>query len=260
MTGPALLDVLALEQTGVDLFHAGFVRSDERILYGGQVLAQAVLAAGRTVPDGWLPHSLHGYFLRAGDSRLPTSYEVVRDRDGRSSATRRVLARQGGEVIVSTLMSLSAGLGAGPDRQALPVSTAPPPDALQVLPPHRVIGIETRAASVPVADDPTTYPVRFWVRAEEPLGDDPLLHLAVLTYWSDSYSGLSDLAADDERIGPSLDHSVWFHRPVRMDDWVWTEMPPSTGAHGRGFYTGTVWQDGVQIASLAQEALFRHPV
>ncbi|OAA29221.1 acyl-CoA thioesterase-2 [Frankia sp. EI5c] len=257
-TDSTVLDLLDLEEIDRDLFRTRQVFDDRYALYGGQVAAQALLAAGRTVEEGRTPHSLHGYFLRLGDASRPTIFHVDRDRDGRSFSARRVVAVQGGKVIFN--MSASFQLPeAGVDLTAEPMPAMAAPEALEAFVLPRPISFEARAAELP--DLPAGFPTRLWVRCTTALPDDPLLHAVVLTYVSDSVAGLAPYHTEDARSGSSLDHAVWFHRHIRMDDWVLMDHVPRTIAGGRGWYTGTLHaRDGRLGASLVQEALFRPPL
>jgi acyl-CoA thioesterase-2 len=257
----SLLDLLDLEPLDRDLFRATSVVDEPLPLYGGQVAAQALHAAGQTVPDGRVPHSLHGYYLRGGDASHATLFRVDRDRDGRSFSARRVVAVQRGEVIFNMSVSFHAPED-GLDRQVDPVPDAGDPEALPPLVLPRLISMEGRVPEqpypVPEEPDRVRWPTRFWSRCTAELPDDPLVHASVLTYLSDILTGLSALHEGDWHSGSSLDHAVYFHRPVRMDRWVLIDLVPRTVAGGRGWYTGTVHdQDGVLAASVTQEALFR---
>lgn len=249
-----VFDVLDLEEIDRDLYRSTLVFSDPLPLYGGQVAAQALLAAGRTVPAERLPHSLHGYFLRSGHAHRPTVFRVVRDRDGRSYSARRVVAIQDGEVIFS--MSASFAVDAeGPDCRANPPPEVESPDGLRGYDIPRLFSMEGRKPTQPF---PSRWPTRFWARCRLPLPDDPLVHACVLTYLSDIGTGLAAFPQDEASPGASLDHAVWFHRPLRLDEWVLVDMVPRTVARGRGWYIGEVLAtDGTLGASFTQEALFR---
>jgi acyl-CoA thioesterase-2 len=248
---PRILDVLELEPVETNLFRSRLVIDEPYRLYGGQVAAQALCAAGRTAPGGRLPHSLHGYFLRSGNPRRPTVFEVYRDRDGRSFSARRVVAIQDGDVIFSMSASFAAPQPGSDHHFVLP--EIPPPDALLPLALRRYPSFELRTA-----DFNGRVPASFWIRCVDTLPDDPLTHAAVLAYISDMSSGLIALEGEQRHTSASLDHAVWFHRPARMDDWTWLELTPHTAASGRGLYTGGVHgSDKVRVATIAQEALFR---
>lgn len=251
-----LLTMLDLERIESDIFRAGMVFAEPYALYGGQVAAQALLAAGRTVEADRLPHSLHGYFLRAGDATLPTVFRVYRDRDGGSFSARRVVATQRGEVIFN--MSSSFHLRQeGVEAQLSTMPEVPDPAGSEPYPIPRLFSMEGRA--VPQPHEDPGYPTRFWARCTSELPADPLLHASVLTYLSDISTGLGPLRTDEAKPGSSLDHAVWFHHPARMDDWVLTDLVPHAAAAGRGWYTGSLFgADGLLLASLAQETLFRN--
>ncbi|MDL4817482.1 acyl-CoA thioesterase [Actinomadura opuntiae] len=253
----SVLELLDLEELDRDLYRGTLVFDDPYPLYGGQVAAQALRAAGGTVPEGRLPHSLHGYFLRGGDAARPTIFRVDRDRDGRSFSARRVVALQGGEVIFNMSVSFQQP-AVDEDRQVHPAPDAPGPEALPDEEMPRLFSMDSRVPPQPYAA--ADFPTRLWSRCVEPLPDDDLLHACVLTYLSDISSGLTALHDGNARSGSSLDHAVWFHRPVRMDEWVLMDLVPLTVASGRGLYSGTIHtRDGALVASLTQECLFRTP-
>lgn len=254
---PSVLDLLNLEQIEDNLFRSGVVMDRPLRLYGGQVAAQALRAAGKTVPPGRQPHSLHGYFLRAGDTTRPTVFKIERDRDGRSFSARRVVAIQDGEVIFNMSASFSEPRPAGGqvDHDVDPAPKIPGPDSLTVAcHPYR-LSLEIRSTTGDPGFGRGT--ARLWSRCSVPLPDDDLLHSCVLTYLSDLSSGLIPLEDDGALTGASLDHALWFHRQARMDEWVLMDLVPHTVAGGRGWYTGVVYDAvGVRVASIAQEALF----
>jgi acyl-CoA thioesterase-2 len=254
LAGIELTGLLALEQLEQDFYRSTVVFGEPYALYGGQVAAQALMAAGLTVPDGRLPHSLHGYFLRGGDAARPTVFRVDRDRDGRSYSARRVVAIQAGEVIFNMSASFHRPED-GPDVQAAPAPEVADPDELTPFVLPRLFSVEGRLPAQPYGAG--MWPTRFWARSRLPFSG-PLAHACVLTYLSDISTGLGPLERGRASSGASVDHSVWFHRPVRMDEWVLMDLVPVSVAGGRGLYTGSVYaRDGVLLASLAQEALFR---
>ena len=253
--GPTLDDVLDLEQVEQNLFRSTLTYPDAWALYGGQVAAQGLLAAGRTVDGARSPHSLHCYFLRRGSATRPTVFRVERDRDGRSFSARRVVAVQGGEVVCSMSCSFTTG-GAGPDLQVRPAPRSQHPEALPPITLARLFSMDTRLPEQPCPD--SARPTRLWGRATVPLPDDPTVHAAVLTYFSDIISGTSALEGARDRTNTSIDHAVWFHRPLRLDDWVLMDLVPHTMAAARGWYTGTVHDASGRLgASLTQEVLVR---
>ena len=250
-------------------------------LFGGHVLAQALSSASRTVPQKWLVHSLHAYFLRPGAVDAQVLYEVDRIRDGRSFSTRRVVARQRGEVI----LNLSASFHReehGFDHQ-LPMPDVPGPKELRSeLDLRREVidripeefrerwlqerPIETRP--VEAADylkpEPRE-PVRHvWFRTRNSVPDDPALHRWLLAYASDfPLLGTALLPHGVPFVGhgllvASLDHAMWFHRDFRVDDWLLYAMDSPSASNAVGLMRGSVFdRDGVMVASVAQEGLIR---
>lgn len=251
--GITLEALLSLEQLDVDLYRSTAVFEGSWSLYGGQVFAQALLAAGRTVAPDRLPHSAHGYFLRPGDSAAPVVFVVERDRDGRTLSARRVVAKQAGKVI----LNLSASFGV-PDVDAVDETHVQMP---QVEPPGRtqtaarVVGFEeSLPAQVPIH----SYPSRAWFRCTREVPDDRLLDHVLLAYVSDLYTGLGGLATSAGMSHATVSHTLWLHRPLRAGAWVLSEMQPRSVSHGRGFYAGRLWsQDGALVASFMQETVYR---
>lgn len=249
-----LLDLLRLEQIEEDTFRAGYVFDEDWPLYGGQVAAQALLAAGSTVAGDRPPHSLHGYFLRRGDASRPTMFKVDRDRDGLSFSARRVVAIQRGEVIFSAAVSFAAP-APGLDVQAprLPEVTGPEDSLPWVVP--RMFSLEVM---IPPEDGVSAWPSRFWSRFTTDIGDDVLLNAAALTYLSDVSADLHSFATDGFIPAASLDHAVWFHHSARLQDWIFTDYSARAIAGNRGMYTGSLFdRTGRMVASVAQEALYR---
>ncbi len=257
--GVTLADLLDLERVDRDLFRATAVFEERYPLFGGQVAAQALVAAGRTVDPARTPHSLHGYFLRPGDSRRPVVFSVERDRDGGSFSARRVVALQEGEVI----LNLSASFAVVDDTQE-DVALEPSPDAQPVdgsgdlQPAPRLVGCELRVPEQ--MHELHSFPTRVWLRCAEDLPDDPVVAAAVQTYVSDIFTGAGSLPSSAGRYQSSLDHAVWFHRPARAGQWLLMDLHARAVARGRGHYTGGLWtEEGALVASLAQETLYRAP-
>ncbi|HEX5585729.1 MAG TPA: acyl-CoA thioesterase II [Acidimicrobiia bacterium] len=292
-----LVDLLDLERLEVNLFR-GESPNDGRVrVFGGQVLAQALVAAARTVDPDRHVHSLHSYFLRPGDPEVPIVFEVDRIRDGRSFATRRVVAIQHGRAIFNLQASFQV-LEDGPDHgDVMPDVAAPesvarsdvrPPtaearrrrEAGGRVDPRPDAGREVGAA--PPRDQPID--VRFvqgphwsgvgprdpdqdvWVRADGELPDDPLVHASIVAYCSDlMLLGTStlphrDRVPDDDAgfMIASIDHAIWFHRPCRADEWLLYHCHSPSAAGARGFSLGEIFRrDGVLCATIAQEGLVR---
>lgn len=254
---PDLLALLTLECIDRDIYRATTLDTLEG-LYGGQVAAQALLAAAATVESDRIPHSLHSYFLRRGDPTRPVVLKVDRDRDGRSYSARRVTAVQDGKVIFNLSASFHVAED-GLDEQITqpPVLETPEESRPSSYMSAHLLSIEMRLPSQPRADQ--KFPSRAWFRPTVTLPDDPHVHLATLLYLSDTFSGLWRLpSADTHPVLTSLDHSMWFHRPLRFDDWVLMDMTGISVANGRGLYFGHMYErDGRLITTLSQESLYR---
>ncbi len=249
--------LLELDQLERDIFRGHNARHGDPSgpLYGGQVAAQALRAAGLTVADDRLPHSLHGYFLRAGRRDQPVVYLVDRDRDGRSFSARHVRAVQNGEVIFSMLASFTTEQ-TGEEYEVPATRPAGAPED------HPVGGwdalVETREVTLSDAwHDPLSD--LLWVRIPAPFPDDPALQACGLTYLSDFGSGFAMLRRPGLPVtGPSIDHVLWFHRPIRVDDWVLIDLRPVRVSGARGSYLGTLRsRDGDLGAVVGQEMLLR---
>ena len=250
--------LLDLERVDRDLFrgrNANF--GPRRTLYGGQVAAQCLIAAAATVEDGRLPHSLHGYFLRAGQSDLPVILEVDRDRDGRSFSARHVNAVQEGEVIFSMVTSFHVesedatddGVFDDAPRREVPEPAATPRGGYNPLLEVREVTQTDFLKGV--------FTDCCWVRSITPLPDDVLVHRAALTYLSDIGSGFGQKPpALVGRGGPSIDHSMWFQDHIRADDWVLVDLRPVKARSARGCYEGSLrGPEGTLGATLYQEHL-----
>jgi acyl-CoA thioesterase II len=253
---PGLVDLLNLERIEADLFRTGVLYDDPFGLYGGQVAAQALRAAAETVPDGRLPHSLHGYFLSRGDASRPVLLMVNRDRDGRSYSNRRVIAVQNGIVIFNMAASFHV-TESGSDYQAHQMpAVATPAEASDISARIRLIGIDVSIPEQPSAGQ--EWPSRVWMRSRDRLGD-AVMHACALTYISDMFTGLASVPGIAD-VGPvtTLDHAVWFYRQAALDDWVLMDLEAESTAGGRGMYTGRIFsRDGTLAAGIAQESLFR---
>ncbi|WP_262320325.1 acyl-CoA thioesterase [Acidiferrimicrobium sp. IK] len=265
-----LLELLDLETIELNVFRGYSPPETKTRVFGGQVAAQSLVAASRTVDPAMPVHSLHAYFLRPGNPSMPIVYEVDRLRDGRSYTTRRVVGIQGGKAIFNLQASFHAPEAGyehqapapdvpGPD-QAVPRDESDLPEDVRLDFLHSVRPIEAR--TVP-DDDP--YHRRVWIRANGTMGDDPVLHTCVLTYLSDlTLLGVTvgPHLADNERPGmmASLDHAMWFLRPCRADEWLLYDQETASASSGRGLARGRIWtRDGVLAASVVQEGVIRPP-
>lgn len=258
-----LLTLLDLERLDRDLFRgANEPTAAERLsLYGGQVAAQALRAAGATVPGERIPHSLHGYFLRRGKPEMPVLYHVDRDRDGGSFSARHVRAVQDGEVIFSMLASFNDASGTESLAAFDAVATrgGDAPETLRERPSPLLAEVR-EVTPTRIADGQLRHSDRLWVRAATELPDDPLVHACALTYVSDLGSGFGQVEQEGLPTGgPSIDHTVWFHEPIRADAWMLLELWPLKAGNARGVYGGSLrGEDGRLGAVIMQEMLLRH--
>ncbi len=280
-----LLSLLELEPLEVNIYRGQNRDVATGRVFGGQVIAQALVAARRTVAEEREAHSVHGYFLREGDLKAPIVYFVDRPRDGRSFTSRRVTAIQHGEAIFHLSASFHIQED-GVDHQVR-MPSVPDPESL----PSELELVRARADRFPehiraivTQDRPLDFrPVLpkdpwsrieqqsveearriVWFRVKERISDSPMLHQAVLAYASD-YGFLPTALLphgitfrDPRLFMASLDHAVWFHRPFRADEWLLyvSDSPSAYGA--RGFVRGSVFrQDGTMVASMTQEGLMR---
>jgi acyl-CoA thioesterase-2 len=280
-TAADLLKLLDLEPIEHNIYRGENRDIGTGRIFGGQVIAQALMAAQRTVEEDRVAHSLHGYFILEGDLSVPVVYFVDRLRDGGSFTTRRVTAIQHGNAI----FNLSASFQRREDglEHQLAMPGAPDPDGLhselELLReradeiPESVRGILTqdRPLDIRPADGADPFDVtrrpptrRTWVRSVGPLPDEQIYHQALLAYASDV--GLLDSALrphgttvrDPKMMVASLDHSLWFHRAFRIDDWLLYDVDSPASAGGRGFARGSFFtREGVLVASVAQEGLIR---
>jgi acyl-CoA thioesterase II len=250
-------------------------------VFGGQVLAQLVVATARTVPSSRLPHSMHAYFLRPGDPLTPITYEVRRLRDGRSFSTRSVDALQDETPILTASVSFQEDQPGVDNAEPMPALVPRPddvPTAAEVLDglDHPVARYWSQDTAFDVrhvggalyvhSQESTTGRQLVWMRARTPVGDDPVLHRALMAFACDQImlepalrrSGLAWSAPGLSLA--SLDHAMWWHRPARVDEWLlYVQSSPSTQG-GRGLGKARVFtEDGQLVASIAQEAMIRVP-
>lgn len=272
----SLLNLLDIEQLDLNLFRSRQHQENHRKhLFGGQVLGQSLMAAARTV-EGRKPHSMHAYFLRPGMSDMPVIYDVDPIRDGGSFTTRRVVARQKGRAIFNMSCSFHIQEPGFEHQMATPELPDSPenlattsfradPDKAQSPSAH--VGYFDLRSSQPdmyLSDTALEPKCNLWMRAIQKLPDDPLIHYAALAYASDI--GLMATATlphptsimSADLMPASLDHAMWFHRDLRVDDWLLytTDSPWAGGA--RGLNRGLIYnKEGVLVASTMQEGLMR---
>lgn len=276
-----LLGLLELEQLETNCFRGASMANGWGRVYGGQVLAQALLAASRTVPAERPAHSMHAYFLLGGDPAKPIDYEVEHLRDGGSFATRRVTAIQSGKTIFATIASFHKNEPGFEHHTAMP--EVPPPDDL----PDQAEVLSRPGSRAPktmqayyAKDRPFELKLveteryfgtqnlaprqNFWLRVRAKLPDTPALHQAILAYASDfAMLDTSLIAHGKMMFDPgmqlaSLDHALWLHQPFRTDDWLLYALESPATGHARGFARGAFFtRDGRLVASVAQEGLVR---
>ena len=293
MTAQLPSDPVAQMIATLNLADAGGARTTEDIftgpsqwmphgrVYGGQVLAQSVVAATRTVADDRFIHSLHGYFLRPGDIDLPITFSVDRLRDGRSFSTRRVQAFQKGEPIFSMIASFQIA-DAGLDHQLDMPTDLPQPEDLPsaaelvgaIDHPRAQYWAKARPFDMRHVGSPIYFKVEgehlayqaVWLKALSPLPADQALHTAALAYVSD-YTILESIYrrhgiswAHPGLSSASLDHAMWFHRPARVDEWMLYLQESPSAQGGRGLALGRIYsRDGSLLATVAQEGMVRVP-
>lgn len=275
-----LVTLLDLEVIEVNIFRGRSPDESRQRVFGGQVAGQALVAAARTVDDrDRRVHSLHAYFLRPGDPAVPILYEVDRIRDGKSFTTRRVVAIQHGRAIFNMQASFhvpETGLEHGIPRPDVPEPETLPDFKTRMEPYKHLIGEwyeRPRPIDLRYVDgDPMSrssqrsLSQRVWLRADGRLPDDPVLHACIVTYASDMT--LLDTTLLPHGIGwgetevqmASLDHTMWFHRPFRADEWLLYDQLTPTAAASRGFAAGGIYTHaGELVVSVVQEGLIRLP-
>jgi acyl-CoA thioesterase-2 len=276
-----VIDLLDLEQIEQDIFRGESPPGERRQrVFGGQVAGQALVAAGRTVPEDRPVHSLHAYFIRPGDPTVPLVYIVERVRDGRSFTTRRVTTVQHGKTIFTLSASFHHAEGGFEHADTMP--DVPGPDEVEPTADRlrRLYGAAADEFSWPnpidiryvgpltaeAARDPSLVTSRniVWLRADGELPDNPLLHVCLMTYASDMTLLDTVLLAhgvswtDGLVAGASLDHAMWFHRPFRADRWLLYVQDSPSASGARGLARGEVYtHEGELVVSVVQEGLLR---
>jgi acyl-CoA thioesterase-2 len=276
-----LLQLLDVAQTGEDRFEGPRKKGGVGRVFGGQVIAQALVAAERTVDPDRAAHSLHAYFLRGGSEDYPIELTVDRQFDGGSFSNRRVVASQQGKPILNLAASFQKHQpGLEHERTDLP--DVPSPDELEsdevlreqvaanlserarrIFTEPRPIEIKAATGRHWLTEGPQPPVQNSWFRARAPLPDDPVIHRAVLAYLSDMQllgtsimpHGLSWMRG--EVRSASLDHAIWFHAPFRADEWLLYHCESPWSGGSRGFNRGEIFQNGRLVASVAQEGMIR---
>jgi acyl-CoA thioesterase-2 len=275
-----LLEVLDLEQLEPGVFHGSSPRTGAQRVFGGQVAGQALVAAGRTVDPSRVVHSLHGYFVRAGDPTAPITFTVEKIRDGRSFSVRRSVAQQHGKTIFFMSASFQIREDGLDHHEPAPDGVPDPADVPTMVDrlaryPERLAALASAPHAVDVryvgepgwvraGNRPAEQAQRVWMRIDGKLPDDPLIHACALTYASDLTLLDSVLSVHGEVWGPggvigaSLDHALWFHRDFRADEWFLYDCSSPSAGGSRGLATGRMFtRDGRHIASAVQEGLLR---
>ena len=264
-----LVELLDLETIDAGLYRGRQPQTSAQRVFGGQVLGQALVAASDTVDPERVVHSLHGYFLRPGDTAVPIEYHVERIKDGKAFSSRRVVASQHEKTIFYMSTSYQQPEPGLDHSDPMPTDLVEPEDA------PTLASVFEQASGRKAEDwnkEWAALDVRlaglsgrqFWIRAAGKLPGEPALHACVLAYASDlTLLGASllphGIIIGDRRIQPaSLDHALWFHRPFRADEWLLYDQASPSASGARGFATGRLFsQDGRLIASVAQEGLIR---
>lgn len=259
-----LLGLLDLETIEHNLFRGYHPTGRTRRLFGGQIIAQALVAAIKTVPDDRLPHSLHAYFLRPGDPSVPALFEVERIRDGKSFTTRRIVVVQNGKPIFN--MDASFQVEEEGLTHQLEMEDLSPPDESTIVEglkqrPFLSWREDHKRLLVEIPQEPIQH---IWTKANGIAPLDPRFNLALLAYQSDdALLGTSRMPhrgsfeRQDMQVA-SLDHSIWFHRQVDVGDWLLYTLTSPAAAGARGYTQGTIHTaDGQLVASCMQEGLIR---
>ena len=269
----ALIELLDLEPIEKDIFRGVSPQEDRQRVFGGQVAGQALVAATRTVEDRSV-HSLQAYFIRPGDVSAPLVYLVERVRDGRSFTTRRVTAIQHGQPIFAMSASfhkeeegfehqtdLPAGIPDPEDLEPYVWSGFPVDDQGRMIRPIELRYVTGSPAERGQSREPR---LQVWLRATGTLPENPVLHTCMFTYASDMTvldTATKALPVQGNEIdiqAASLDHAMWFHRPLRMDDWIFLDQVSNSASNARGLAWGTAWnRTGELVASVVQEGLIR---
>ncbi len=275
-----LIELLDLEEIEVGLFRGRQPNTQLQRAFGGQVLAQALTAATRTVAVDRSVHSLHAYFLRPGRTDMSMVYDVESVRDGGSFSSRRVVARQGGQVIFYLSASFHQPEEGADHRDPVPADVPEPEQcprlsevmaqvsgrsssvwerewgALDV----RYVGDSRRGGTLSDPEHPAR--ARVWIKTDGELSDDPRVHQAALAYASDLTLLSASMVPHGLMIGvnvqaASIDHAMWFHRPFRADRWLLYDQISPSASGGLGLSTARLFQDDMLISSVAQEGLIR---
>jgi acyl-CoA thioesterase II len=265
---------LQVEEVDDGQFVAAQLDNSHHHIVGGHIAGQALMAASRTAP-GRTPHSAHVYYLRAGDARLSVDFHVERARDGGTLSTRKVTARQRGEILLEALASFSKPV-ADTEHQ-MPMPDVPDPDSLLPVQEQlrdfadeyrghwvRPQPFELRYVDLPprlAMEEATPSPrIRMWWRPTESVPDDPVLHSCLLTYLSGTTMLETAIAMRKSTpvaaFSALIDHALWFHRPIDLSDWVLSDQMSPSGVSGRGLATATMYNRGGELVCTATQELY----
>lgn len=274
---PSLADIIAtlhVDRVDDDRFVAAQLDNEHHHVVGGHIAGQALMAAGLTAP-GRTPHSAHVYYLRAGDARHEVVFHVERARDGGTLSTRRITARQDGEVLLEALASFSSAVDDADHQVTMP--DAPDPDSLPPMQEQlrayadeygghwvRPQPFELRYVDLPprlALEQPTPTPgIRMWWRPTDSVPDDPVLQSCLVMYLSGTTMLQTAIAMRGATPAPAfsalIDHALWFHRPVDMSDWVLSDQISPSGVQGRGLATATMYNRSGQLVCIATQELY----
>jgi acyl-CoA thioesterase-2 len=274
---PSLTDVIAtllVDQIDDGRFVATQLDNPSHHIVGGHIAGQALMAASRTAP-GRIPHSVHVYYLRAGDASRSVDIHVEKARDGGTLSTRQVTARQDGEILLEALASFTVPVDGFAYQE--PMADVPDPEALppvqELLTPYAdeydgrwtmPSAFDLRYVDAPprlALDTPTQSPrIRLWWRPTEPVPDDPVLGSCLLTYQTGTMmletAMVMRQATPQSVFNALIDHALWFHRPVDFTDWVLSDQTSPSGFGGRGLATGTIHNRAGELVCIATQELY----
>jgi acyl-CoA thioesterase II len=269
-----VIDTLELERVDEHRFHATQLDNPAHHIVGGHIAGQALMAASLTAP-GRTPHSVHVYYIRAGDAREPVDIQVDKARDGGALSTRQITARQNGQILLEALASFSAPIESLDYHQPMPDVADPeslPPIQQQLADYADELGghwVRSQPFDLRYVDAPPRLAIelpeppprmRMWWRPNGSVPADPVLHSCLLTYLSGTT--MVEVALTQRRQTPLsafnalIDHALWFHRPVDLSDWVLSDQVSPSGIGGRGLSTSTMYNRAGQLVCLATQELY----
>jgi|SRR5690625_4702712 len=251
---PTFVELMELERIGSSHYLAGCCYESPYPTYGGQILAQAIYAAGAEVGVGRIPHSIHCHFLRAGDTSAPTTYSVEPIKTGRTISIWKVTAHNRDRLVAWVTISFhiqTEGLEAHTDV----APAVPGPEQGAPFEPIRAVSFEMRTTQESISAG--ELPTRYWTRCIDALPPgDHLLHAAAIAYISDHSNAVAAHDNETHQSGPSLDHGLWFHAPAQATEWMLVDLAPGSVSSGRGWYAGRTFdRTGRPTSRFAQELM-----